>query len=156
MQKLFEDFIASNTVYSIDILNIKNHELDNVFTKFLFMLNKNDKKQIIVKFDKLFSISDFPSSFKTGLNQNQQLTNEEFYDLIMKQIFETKALSSNVVIRYINNCHRFEFKVEEINDIYVTKDKKKINKLDKLKIEQYENDKLKLIQLLNNILKLED
>src|SRR5690606_28663455 len=103
MQKLFEDFIATNTVYSIDILNIKNHELDNVFTKFLFMLNKNDKKQIIVKFDKLFAISDFPSSFKTGLNQNQQLTNEEFYDLIMKQIFDTKPLKSNIVIRYINN-----------------------------------------------------
>src|SRR5690606_16454025 len=155
MQKLFEDFIASNTVYSIDILNIKNHELDNVFTKFLFMLNKNNEKQIIVKFDKLYALSDFPSNFKTGLNQNEQLLNEQFYDLIMKQIFETKALSSNVVIRYINNCHRFEFKVEEINDIYV-KDKKKINKLDKLKIEKYENDKLKLIQLLNNILKLDE
>ena len=113
------------------------------------------KKQIIVKFDKLFAISVFPSNFKTGLNQNQQLTNEDFYDLIMKQIFETKALISNVVIRFINNCHRFEFHVEDINDIYV-KDKKKINKLDKAKIEKYENDKLKLIQLLNNILKLED
>src|SRR5690606_12717021 len=124
MQKLFEDFIASNTVYSIDILNIKNHELDNVFTKFLFMLNKNDKKQIIVKFDKLFAISDFPSNFKTGLQQNQVLTNEEFYVLLIKQIFESKSLSSNVVIRYINNCERFEFNVEEINDIYVIKDKK--------------------------------
>src|SRR5690606_29426067 len=155
MQKLFEDFIASNTVYSIDILNIKNHELDNIFTKFLFMLNKNDKKQIIVKFDKLFAISDFPSNFKTGLNQNQQLLNEDFYELIMKQIFETKSLISNVVIRFINNCHRYEFHVEEINDIYV-KDKKKINKLDKIKIEKYENDKLKLIQLLNTILKLEE
>ena len=127
MQKLFEDFIASNTVYSIDILNIKNHELDNVFSKFLFMLNKNDKNQIIIKFDKLYSISDFPSSFKTGLNQNQQLTNEEFYELLIKQIFESKSLTSNVVIRYINNCERFEFNVEEINDIY-SKDKKKINK----------------------------
>src|SRR5690606_33836149 len=103
-----------------------------------------------------FAISDFPSNFKTGLQQNQVLTNEEFYVLLIKQIFESKSLSSNVVIRYINNCERFEFNVEEINDIYVIKDKKKINKLDKVKIEKYENDKLKLIRLLNNILKLDE
>ena len=155
MQKIIEQYITNNAIYSIDILCIKNYEIDNIFCKFLFMINKNDKNQIIVKFDKLYSITDFPNSFKTGLNQNQQLTNEEFYDLIMKQIFETKALSSSVVIRYINNSHRFEFNVEEINDIY-SKDKKKISKTDKLKIERYENDKLRLIQLLNNILKLDE
>ena|SRR5690606_23795932 len=155
MRKLFEEFINTNTVFSIDILNIKNNELDNIFTKFLFMINKNDKKQINVKYDKLYAISDFPSNFKTGLIQNQQLSNEEFYELIMKQIFETKALTSNVVIRYINNCERFEFEIEEISDIY-SKNKKKISKTDKLKIEKYENDKLKLIKLLNNILKLDE
>ena len=117
MQKLFEEFINTNTVFSIDILNIKNNELDNIFTKFLFMINKNDKNQINVKYDKLYAISDFPSNFKTGLVQNQVLTNEEFYELIMKQIFETKALSSNVVIRYINNQERFEFEIEQIIDI---------------------------------------
>src|SRR5690606_39091476 len=145
----------TNTVFSIDILNIKNNELDNIFTKFMFMINKNDKKQINVKYDKLYAISDFPSNFKTGLVQNQILSNEEFYELIMKQIFQSNILSSNVVIRYINNCERFEFYIEQINDIY-SKDKKKISKTDKLKIEKYENDKLKLIKLLNNILKLED
>jgi len=155
MRKLFEEFINTNTVFSIDILNIKNNELDNIFTKFLFMINKNDKKQINVKYDKLYAISDFPSNFKTGLVQNQHLSNEEFYELIMKQIFETKALTSNVVIRYINNCERFEFEIEEISDIY-SKNKKKISKTDKLKIEKYENDKLKLIKLLNNILKLDE
>ena len=155
MKKLFEEFININTVFSIDILNIKNNELDNIFTKFLFMINKNDKNQINVKYDKLYAISDFPSNFKTGLVQSQHLSNEEFYELLMKQIFQNNILTSNVVIRYINNCERFEFEIEQINDIYV-KDKKKINKLDKLKIEKYENDKLRLIKLLNNILKLEE
>src|SRR5690606_10983650 len=119
MKKLFEEFINTNTIFSIDILNIKNNELDNVFTKFLFMINKNDKKQIIIKFDKLYSISDFPSNFKTGLQQNQVLSNQEFYELLMKQIFQNNILTSNVVIRYINNCERFEFEIEQINDIYI-------------------------------------
>jgi len=155
MQKLIEQYIQNNSVFSIDILGLKNHEIDNVFNKFLFMLNKNDKNQIIVKFDRLIAITDFPSKFETNLNKNQELTNEQFYDLIMKQIFESKSIKSSVVIRFLNNTHRFEFNVEEINDIYV-RDKKKINKIDKLKIQNYENDKLKLIKLLNNILKLED
>src|SRR5690606_14943052 len=155
MRKLFEEFINTNTVFSIDILNIKNNELDNVFTKFLFMINKNDKKQINVKYDRLIAITDFPSKFETNLNKNVQLTNEEFYELLMRQIFNSKSIKSSVVIRFLNNTRRFEFNVEEINDIYV-RDKKKINKIDKLKIQNYENDKLKLIRLLNNILKLED
>src|SRR5690606_24089429 len=155
MQKLIEQYIQNNSVFSIDILGLKNHEIDNVFNKFLFMLNKNDKKQIIVKFDRLIAITDFPSKFETNLNKNQELTNEQFYDLIMKQIFESKSIKSSVVIRFLNNTHRFEFNVEEINDIYV-RDKKKINKIDKLKIQNYENDKLKLIRLLNNILKLDE
>src|SRR5690606_12083969 len=155
MQKIIEQYITNNTVYSIDILNTKNFELDNVFNKFCFMLNKNDKNQIIVKFDRLIAINDFPSKFHTDSNKNQQLTNEEFYELLMKQIFQNNILSSSVVIRFINNCERFEFQIEEINNIY-SKDKKKISKSDKLKIEKFENEKLKLIRLLNKILKLDD
>ena len=155
MQKIIEQYITNNTVYSIDILNTKNFELDNVFNKFCFMLNKNDKNQIIVKFDRLIAINDFPSKFYTDSNKNQQLTNEEFYELLMKQIFQNNILSSSVVIRFINNCERFEFQIEEINNIY-SKDKKKISKSDKLKIEKFENEKLKLIRLLNKILKLDE
>ena len=158
MQKLIDDIISTNIIYSIDILNIKNNELDNTYCKFLLTLNKNNKnnkKEINIKFDKLFSVTNFPCEYQTGLLQNQNLSNHDFYELIMKQIFQSNIISSNVVIRYINNCERFEFYIDQINDIY-SKDKKKINKLDKLKIEKYENDKLKLIQLLNNILKLDE
>lgn len=154
MKKLIDDFISKSIVYNIDILNLKNHELDNIFSKFLFMINKNDKGITNIKFDKLHSITDFPSKYQSGLNKDQNLSNIDFKELLLKQIFECNSLKSVVVLRFINETHRFEFKVDEINEIY-TNDGKKINKKDKLKLETYENDKKRLILLLNKILKIE-
>ena len=86
MKKLIDDFISKSIVYNIDILNLKNHELDNVFSKFLFMINKNDKGIINIKFDKLFSITDFPSKYQSGLNKDQNLSNIDFKIIIKTNI----------------------------------------------------------------------